>query len=68
MKRQMQNSLPSSNHILFDLRLEQSKILLNALAIVMPLLSLRGATHAYLLERAMADSKYLIPLLYFLIN
>ena len=68
MKRQIQNSLPSSNHILFDLRLEQSKILLNALAIVMPLLSFRGATHAYLLERSMADSKYLIPLLYFLIN
>ena len=34
----------------------------------MPFLSFKGTTHAYLLKRSMAHNKYLIPLLYLLIN
>ena len=39
---------------------------LNALTILVPFLSFIGITHAYLLSKSMAHSKYLNPLLYLL--
>ena len=40
----------------------------NALAIIIPLLSFKGTTLVYLLKISIAHNKYLIPLLYLLID
>ena len=74
LKRILQNSSPLSSHILFGLHpfdfallfSEMSKFFLNALIIVIPLVSFKGATHAYLLKRSIARNKYLFPLFYLL--
>ena len=39
---------------------------LNALTILVPFLSFKGITHAYLLNKSIAHDKYLTPLLYLL--
>ena len=74
LKRILQNSSPLSSHILFGLHpfdfallfSEMSKIFLNVLIIVIPLVSFKGTTHTYLLKRSIARNKYLFPLFYLL--
>ena len=44
----LKNSFPLSTLILFGLRLNSSYIFLKALVIVIPFLSFKGKTHAYL--------------------
>ena len=43
------NSLPFSIHILFGVRYDSSKIFRKTLVVVIPVLSFKGTTHAYLL-------------------
>ena len=50
------------------LRLDSSKLFWNALVIVLPILSFKGKTHAYLLKTPVKHNKIRFPLLYLLIN
>ena len=51
------------NSILFGF-LPFEIIFRNASTILIPLLSFKGTTHVYLLNKSIAHNKYLIPLLY----
>ena len=60
----MWNSLPWAGHNLFGLRLDAFTILIIALRTVLPFLSFKGLTYAYLVKTPMTHNKYL-TLLFF---
>ena len=62
LKSLLWNSPPWSIHILFG-SLPFETIFRNALTILIALLSFKRITHGYLLNKSIADNKYLIPLL-----
>ena len=64
----LENSLHSSTHILRVLLLVSSKNFRKALVIVIPVISFKGTTHAYLLKISITYNKKRILLLNVLLN
>ena len=55
----MQNYLPWSTHNLFGLRLDPFTTSIKAFGTVLPFLSFKDLTHAYLVKTSMTNNKYL---------
>ena len=68
LKNLLYISLPLFTHTLFSFLLMLSKIFGKTSTIVIPFLSFKGTSHAYLLKISMAHNKNLVLLLNLLIN
>ena len=55
----LKNYLPESTHNLFGLLLDSFTISIKPLTTVLPFLSFKGLTHAYLVKTSMTHNKYL---------